>query len=110
MKKFLLVTTLISLLALPMVSSATNGIPDIIDDPQDIVDIIENIANWVFAILLALALLFILMAAWQFLSSGGDPMRVEKARNNLLYAVIGIAVALLARGIVELVRVIIEQG
>ena len=108
MKKILLAATLISLLALPVVALAQNGIPEgLIEEPQDIIDLITKIADWIFLILLAVALIFILIAALQFLTSGGDPMKVEKARNNLLYAVIGIAVAFLAKGFVEVVRVIL---
>jgi len=112
MKKILLVTILASLLALPAlalpaISLAIEEIPPGPTTPEQLIGIIETIANWMFAILLAVALIFILMAAFQFLTSGGDPMRVEKARMNLLYAVIGIAVAFLARGFVALVRLVL---
>jgi len=43
-------------------------------------------------------------AGWQFIQGGGDPQAVAQARNKLLYAAIGIVVAVLARGIVTAVK------
>jgi len=114
MKKILLASVLVSLLALPAVSLATHGpvhpqdIPAGPASQQALLDLIDGIANWIFALLLAVALIFILIAAFQFLTSGGSPETVAKARQTLLYAVIGIAVAFLARGFVAIVRVIIN--
>ncbi len=107
MKKILLVPALLGLLVLPMVTLAQEEIPETITTPQDIIDIIDTVANWFFAILLAVAVVFILIAAYQFLTSGGDPARVGAARQSLLYAIIGIAIAFLARGIVMLVRFVL---
>jgi len=105
MKKILLAATLTSLLVLPIVSLAQiEPIPPGPQTPQAIIDIIDRVANWFFAILLAAAVIFIVLAAYQFLTSGGDPARVGTARQSLIYALIGVAVAFLARGLVTLVR------
>lgn len=108
MKKKLLTLAAISLLVLPVVILAQDTtIPDTITGAGDIITIIERVANWLFAILLALALLFILIAAFQFLTSGGDPGKVGTARQALTYALIGIAVAFLAKGLVLLVKFVL---
>jgi hypothetical protein len=110
MKKILLIPVLLSFFVLPAVVLAQEppeDIPDIVQTPEDIIRIIERVAGWLFAILLAVALVFILIAAYQFLTSGGDPVRVQNARQNLMYALIGIAVAFLARGLVMLVRFVL---
>ncbi|MCH8741411.1 hypothetical protein IH779_00735 [Patescibacteria group bacterium] len=110
MKKILFILTIVSLLILPVVSfavvSPTETIPEIITAPGDIIVIIDAIANWIFVILLAVAVIFILIAAFQFLTAGGAPERVSAARTNLLYAVVGVAVAVLAKGFIELVKTI----
>jgi len=104
MKRILLVTTLINLLVLPVISLAIETIPPGPSTPEELIGIIDRIANWVFAILLAAAVIFIVIAGYQFLTSGGDPARVASARNSLLYALIGIAVGFLAKAFVTLVR------
>jgi len=107
MKKILLAPVLLSLLILPafvLAQGPDEEIPDIITGPGDIILIIERVANWLFAILLAVALIFIIISAYQFLTSGGDPARVTQARQALMYALIGVGVAFLAKGLVMLVR------
>jgi len=107
MKKTLLAVTLISLIVLPAVSLALENIPIGPTSEQAIIDMLNKIADWIFTIFLAVAVIFIILAAIKFLTSGGDPGKVQSARDSLLYALIGVAVALLAKGLVALVRVIV---
>ncbi len=74
----------------------------------DILQIISNIVNWVFAIFLGLSALFIILAAFQFLTAGGDSTKVSSARDKLLFAAIGIAVAMLSRAITPIVKNILN--
>ncbi len=45
-----------------------------------------------------------------FVTAGGNVETVTKARMWVIYAVIGVALAVLARGIVAFVRDIVEEG
>lgn len=63
--------------------------------------------NWVFFILITIAVVMILIAAFNFLFSGGDPGKTTTARNYLIFAAIGIAIALLARAIPFLVKTLL---
>ena len=52
----------------------------------------------------AISIIILLVAAFQFLTAGGDAEKVKSARSTITWAVIGLAVALIAfnvRGIVE---------
>lgn len=62
----------------------------------DIVRLTVTIARWFGIIVFVVAIIAILYAAFLFLTSGGNPERAGTARNTLVFAVIGIAVALLA--------------
>lgn len=64
-------------------------------------------ANWIFAIFVAISVIFIVMSAFEFVTAQGDPAKVTKARMSLIYAVIGIALALLAAGIPQVLRNIV---
>ena len=68
---------------------------------------IELISNWVFAIFLAISLIFILLAAFQFVTGGGDPAKMSEARQKLIYAAMGIAIALIAAGFPAVLRSIV---
>jgi hypothetical protein len=109
MKKTLLAVTLFSLFALPMVILAQIESPPMgPTSASGVIAIVNTITNWIFTIFLAAAVIFIIMAAVQFLTSGGDPGKVANARNSLLYALVGVAVAVLAKALIALVRLIVK--
>ncbi len=74
-----------------------------------LLDMVYTIADWIFVILLVVAGLFIIWGAFGFVLSGGDPEKVTSARNKLIWALVGIIVAFLARGLVILVTQIIAK-
>jgi uncharacterized membrane protein len=74
------------------------------------VDVLITLVRWVYTIIFIVAVLFILLAAFNFITSKGDAVKTATAKNQLLYAVIGIAVALLSYGIVTLVRTSLQSG
>lgn len=55
-------------------------------------------ASILFWILIALTVVFVLVAAYKYLTSGGDEAKVSSATKTITYAAIAIVVALLARG------------
>ena len=69
-----------------------------------IVDIIRQIVRWVYIIFFIIAVLMIIMAAFTYLTAGGDAEKVNTAKNRLIYAAVAIAVALLAVGFEVIVR------
>jgi len=118
MKKVLVSLTLISLLAVPAIASAdlwgdlfgTGGTsPETVPD-TDVMVILGSVMNWMFAILLVVAAIFIILAAFMFVTASGDPDKTKTARNFVLYALIGVLVAFAARGLVELVRLIVQPA
>lgn len=68
---------------------------------------ISLISNWVFAIFLAISLIYILLGAFQFVTAGADPAKISQAREKLIYAAVGIAIALLAAGFPAIIRTIV---
>ena len=82
----------------------TTGIPV---TGGDLLERIALIGNWVFAFFLALSIIYIILAAFQFVTGGGDPAQVSAARQKLIYAMVGIAIALLAAGFDDILRSIL---
>ncbi|MEK7510331.1 MAG: hypothetical protein AAB567_02085 [Patescibacteria group bacterium] len=74
---------------------------------KELLELVKAITDWIFAIFLLTAVIFIILAAFQFLTGGGDPGKLAEARNKLIYAAVAIAVALLARGIPVVVKNIV---
>ncbi|HZX50245.1 MAG TPA: hypothetical protein VFE94_03865 [Candidatus Paceibacterota bacterium] len=63
---------------------------------DDFLDIMAAILNWIFVGVMLIAVLMILVAAFQLITAGGDAQSVAQARNKLLWGAVGVGIALLA--------------
>ena len=70
-------------------------------------ELIEGIINFIFWLAVVLCPLIIIIAAFYFMTSGGDPEKVRKAKNIILYACIGLVIIFLAKGIISFIKQII---
>lgn len=59
--------------------------------------LIKWIANVIFAVLIAIAILMIAYGAFLFVTAGGQPANVQKAKKVMLWAIIGLIVASIAK-------------
>jgi hypothetical protein len=97
MKKFLPIL-LLAALALPVLTLAQATTPPLPTD-VDLLDMIGKIANYLFWILLAISIVVIVYAGILFVTASGNAEQVEKARGIILYAIVGIVVAMIAYAI-----------
>lgn len=104
----LILISLISLFMLPAIISVIAQGTGIITSVEQLDTLVQKIVNWFSGFVLVVAVLFILLAAWTFLTAGGNPDSVAKARQMLIYALVGIAVAVLAWGMVPLITNILS--
>lgn len=70
---------------------------------EDILTVLDRFIAWFQAILFIVAIIFILVAAFYFVTARGNPAKVETARDMLIWAAVGIGVALLAFAIQPIV-------
>lgn len=77
-------------------------IPDPISPDQTSV---QDILSYVFALMGAIAVIVIIVAGIQFVLSQGNPEKASKARNTIIYAAVGLA---LAAGSFGIVRIVLE--
>ncbi len=116
MKKILSTLTLISLLAVPMISLAAAPVagtqdtipPAAFEGPLDFVAKIQDIGDWIFTALLALAAIFLVVAGFFFVTSNGEPEKLNKARMMLINALIGVAVGLSAQGLIAVIKGLVK--
>lgn len=78
-------------------------------EPNQLILIIRSSTSWIAAGVLLFAVIFIILAAFQFVSAGGDPQQVQQARRKLLYAVAGIMLVFLAGGTMFILQSILEK-
>lgn len=75
----------------------TNGL-------NSIFPIIGNILSLLLFAAGALAIIFVLIGAFQYVISAGNPQSVAKAKNTIVFAVVGLVIVILALVIVQFVR------
>ncbi len=66
-------------------------------------NVAQNIINVVIAVLGIVAVLFVVIGAVGYTTSQGDPAKTKKARDTILYAILGVVLAVLAYTIVNFV-------
>ena len=64
---------------------------------------LTKVTSWLFIALLFMAFIFIIIGGFTYVSSKGDPKAIASAKNYIIYALIGVAVGVLAKGLVYLV-------
>ena len=69
----------------------------------DIWELLGKALNWFFNAAIFIAAIYIVYAGWQYVTAGGDEEKAKKGLNNLIYALIGIGIALLAKGLIYVV-------
>jgi hypothetical protein len=68
---------------------------------------IKVVTDWIFNILMVFVSLMFIFGAYTITTAGGSPEKVNKGKNYLIYAVIGLVIGLLSNGIPDLVEVLI---
>jgi len=108
MKKLFLGLFFLGLLAIPMIGLAQPFISATAPPNVELTLALERITQWAFAILIFIAVFFIIVGGYYYVTAGGDAAKLGVARNFLIYALIGVAVAFLARGLVAFVNTVIQ--
>ena len=68
---------------------------------------VEKIIGFVLWVATAIVPIMIIVAGFLFLTSGGDPEKVRTAKRIIFWTVIGLAIILLAKGIISVIKQII---
>ena len=108
MKKIFLLISIGALTLLPVSVLAAQIIE--IENPleaESFEELLNTIVTFIYWIAIVIAPLMIMIAAFFFLTAGGDPKRVDTARRIILWTVIGLAIILFAKGLISVLKQII---
>lgn len=64
---------------------------------------IENVIGIVITIIGAIAFLMVVLSGFRYVLAGGEPEKLAKARNALIFALVGLLIAITAQAIVSFV-------
>jgi hypothetical protein len=73
-------------------------------------DLVTNAIQWVIGIAGAVALIFVVYGGISYTTSAGDPSKLQKAKQTILYALIGLAIVALAEFITAFVSNLIRNA
>jgi len=71
---------------------------------KELIDVIVKIGRWMFAILMALGIVFVLYAAFLYLVAQGDDTKITTAKKVLIYSIVALVVGVLAGGVSVVVQ------
>lgn len=89
--------------------TVTFEIPNPIE-AESFTDLINAIARFIFNISIPIAVILIIYAGIKFLLSRGIPAEVQKAKDILKYTLVGLAIVLIGRGFVSLIKSVLDLG
>ena len=76
---------------------------------QSFTDVVNNVTGFLLTdIAIPLCVIMVLVGAFQFMTGGGDPEKISKARKTILYAAVGLALALIAGGVTSIIQSILK--
>lgn len=67
-----------------------------ISTPEKIFSILKRVVQYTYTIFFIVAVLFIIIAAFNFLNAKGDPAKINSARSQIFWAIVAIVIALLS--------------
>jgi len=109
-KKLAIVMLILILPTMVLAQGFTNNnIPDYMGNApnwgssNDLIAFVKILINWFFYALLIIALFMLIWVGYIYVTSGGDTKKTGKAASNLGYILMGIAIALIAKGLIYVV-------
>jgi len=100
MKRILSTLTLLSLVVLPAVAAAASEPGEV----SNIETILTRIRTAIWGAFVILAVIAFLYAAILYVTAGGDPEKVGKAKQATIFGIVGIVIALLGYSILAIVQ------
>lgn len=73
-------------------------------------NVIKNLIKTMIGLAGAVAVIFVVVGGYHYITSSGHPEKLEKAKKTLLYAGIGLAIVLLAYPVVDYVVSLVDTA
>ena len=71
---------------------------------------VTNLIQWVAGVAGAVCVIFIVVGGWGYITAAGDPSKLTKAKNTLLYAIIGLVIVALTEVLTAFVSNLVRDA
>lgn len=78
-----------------------------IQTPEQIFDILARVLQYTYTAFFIVAVIFIIIAGFNFLAAAGNPEKIKSARSQITWACIAIAIALISVGAAAIIKTFI---
>jgi len=106
-KKALFFTLLFSLLMPFLTWAITIVSPISATSFEELIDVVINFIFWVAIVIVPI---MVIVAAFYFLTSGGNSEKINTAKKIILFTFIGLFIVLLGKGIVAIIKQVLGGG
>jgi len=82
-----------------------------INTDTELLNVIAGVVKWIYTIFFVVAVVFILFAAFNYLTAGwqrGQPEKVKSAHTQLVWAAVAIAIALLSVAATQIIQTFLK--
>ena len=79
-----------------------------INTDTELLNVIAGVVKWIYTIFFVVAVVFILFAAFNYLTAGGQPEKIKTAHTMLIWAIVAIAIALLSVAAAQIIRTFLK--
>ncbi len=86
------------------------ALPVVAKDAGYFIEVVCKVAYWIQTLALIIGIVYAVVAAYKYMTSGGDASKVGEAHKTLTYAAVGIGVALIAAGVPNIVSELLGGG
>ena len=109
MKQKLFILFSIIFLSLILIESVlgettTITIPNLLGETSDVNTLIDKILDFLIKIALVLTPIIVVYAGFLYITAGGNEEKIKRANKVLIWALIGLAIALIAKGVPALIK------
>ena len=70
-------------------------------------EVLDRLINFIFWVGITVAPVMLIIAGFMLVTAMGDPKRVETAKKMILYTLIGLAIVILAKGLIAVLKSIL---
>lgn len=75
----------------------------IVPEGPDLFAVVQNVLNTTFGVVGVIAVVMIIIGGFYYMTSRGEPDRVQRGKNTILYGIVGLIICLSAFAIVNFV-------
>jgi len=67
-------------------------------------ELLENIIDWITTIGILIAIIMIIYSGYLFMTSGGSDEKVSNAKKSLIWSLVGLAVLIMGKNFISLIK------